>query len=121
VLAPLTALLVARVTLYPALRSAVRRVAAVVAGALVAVALSAVAGSTWWSLGITIVASACPSPRPTDGGWTNDLEDVRPALVDKRGSTGSAGTAHSSTQEGNDGTASGPLRRAQHDPYQPHT
>lgn len=56
VLAPLTALLVAQVTLYQTLRSAVRRVAAVVTGVLVAVALSAVVGFTWWSLGITIVA-----------------------------------------------------------------
>ena len=56
VLAPLTALLVAQVTLYQTMRSAVRRVAAVVVGVLVAVALSAVVGFTWWSLGITIVA-----------------------------------------------------------------
>jgi hypothetical protein len=34
----------------------VRRVAAVVVGVLVAVALSAVVGFTWWSLGVTIVA-----------------------------------------------------------------
>jgi hypothetical protein len=57
VLAPLTALLVVQVTLYQTLRSAVRRVVAVVAGVLVAVALSAVVGFTWWSLGITIVAA----------------------------------------------------------------
>jgi hypothetical protein len=56
VLAPLTALLVAQVTLYQTVFSAVRRVAAVVTGVLVAVALSAVIGFTWWSLGITIVA-----------------------------------------------------------------
>ena len=56
VLAPLTALLVAQVTLYQTIRSAVRRVAAVLVGGLVAVALSAVVGFTWWSLGITIVA-----------------------------------------------------------------
>jgi dsDNA-binding SOS-regulon protein len=56
VLAPLTALLVAQVTLYQTVRSAVRRVSAVVVGVLVAVALSAVVGFTWWSLGITIVA-----------------------------------------------------------------
>jgi uncharacterized membrane protein YgaE (UPF0421/DUF939 family) len=56
VLAPLTALLVAQVTLYQTVFSAVRRVAAVVIGVLVAVALSAVVGFTWWSLGITIVA-----------------------------------------------------------------
>ena len=56
VLAPLTALLVAQVTLYQTVFSAVRRVAAVVVGVLVAVGLSAVVGFTWWSLGITIVA-----------------------------------------------------------------
>jgi hypothetical protein len=56
VLAPLTALLVARVTLYQTMRSSVQRVAAVVTGVLVAVALSAVVGFSWWSLGITIVA-----------------------------------------------------------------
>jgi hypothetical protein len=56
VLAPLTALLVAQVTLYQTVFSAMRRVAAVVAGVLIAVGLSAVVGFTWWSLGITIVA-----------------------------------------------------------------
>jgi hypothetical protein len=56
VLAPLTALLVAQVTLYQTLRSAVRRVASVLAGVLVAVALSAWVGFTWWSLGITVAA-----------------------------------------------------------------
>ena len=56
-LAPLTALLVAQLTLYQTLRSAVRRVAAVVAGVLVAVALSAWVGFTWWSLGITVAAA----------------------------------------------------------------
>lgn len=54
VLAPLTALLVAQVSLYQTLRSAVTRAASVVAGVLVAVALSAWVGFTWWSLGITI-------------------------------------------------------------------
>jgi hypothetical protein len=57
VLAPLTALLVAQVSLYQTLTSAVRRVAAVVAGVLLAVGLSALVGLTWWSLGITIVAA----------------------------------------------------------------
>ena len=54
VLAPLTALLVVQVSLYQTLRSAVRRVASVVAGVLLAVGLSAWVGFTWWSLGITI-------------------------------------------------------------------
>src|ERR1700761_9184859 len=55
VLAPLTALLVAQVSLYRTLRSALRRVSSVVAGVLVAVALSALVGFTWWTLGIVIV------------------------------------------------------------------
>src|SRR6201992_1272077 len=54
-LAPLTALLVAQVSLYQTLRSAFRRVSSVVAGVLVAVALSALVGFTWWTLGIVIV------------------------------------------------------------------
>lgn len=55
VLAPLTALLVAQVSLYQTLRSALRRVGSVVAGVLLAVALSALVGFTWWTLGIVIV------------------------------------------------------------------
>jgi uncharacterized membrane protein YgaE (UPF0421/DUF939 family) len=54
VLAPLTALLVVQVSVYQTLRSAVRRVTAVVVGVLLAVALSAWVGFTWWSLGLTI-------------------------------------------------------------------
>jgi Fusaric acid resistance protein-like len=54
VLAPLTALLVAQVTLYQTLFSAVRRVGAVLAGVLLAVGLSALVGFTWWSLGLTV-------------------------------------------------------------------
>jgi Aromatic acid exporter family member 1 len=57
VLAPLTALLVVQVTMYQTLRSAVQRVVTVVAGVVVAVALSAVAGFTWWSLAILVTAS----------------------------------------------------------------
>jgi hypothetical protein len=57
VLAPLTALLVAQVTLYQTVRSAVRRVAAVVAGVLLALAFSASVGFTWWSLGLTIAVA----------------------------------------------------------------
>jgi uncharacterized membrane protein YgaE (UPF0421/DUF939 family) len=57
VLAPLTALLVAQVTLYQTLFSAVRRVAAVVTGVLLAVALSDLVGFTWWSLGITVAVA----------------------------------------------------------------
>ena len=54
VLAPLTALLVAQVTLYQTVRSAIQRVVAVVVGVLLAVGLSAWVGFTWWSLGLTI-------------------------------------------------------------------
>ena len=54
VLAPLTALLVLQVSIYQTLFSAVRRVAAVVAGVLIALGLSRWVGFTWWSLGLTI-------------------------------------------------------------------
>jgi uncharacterized membrane protein YgaE (UPF0421/DUF939 family) len=54
VLAPLTALLVVQVSIYQTLRSAVRRIAAVVVGVLLALGLSAWVGFTWWSLGIVI-------------------------------------------------------------------
>src|ERR1700743_1373151 len=55
VLAPLTALLVAQVSLYQTLRSALRRVGSVVAGGLVAGALSALGGFPRSPLGIVIV------------------------------------------------------------------
>lgn len=57
VLAPLTALLVAQVTLYQTVHSAVSRVAAVLTGVLVAVGLSAFVPFTWWSLAVVIVAA----------------------------------------------------------------
>ena len=53
-MAPLTALLVVQVSIYQTLRTAVRRVASVVAGVLLALGLSAWVGFTWWSLGIAI-------------------------------------------------------------------
>lgn len=56
VLAPLTALIVVQVTMFQTVRSAVQRVASVVAGVLVALAISAVTGFTWWSLAILIAA-----------------------------------------------------------------
>ena len=56
-LAPLTALLVAQVTVFRTVTSGVERVGSVVAGVLVAVLLSRVVGLTWWSLGITIFVS----------------------------------------------------------------
>ena len=57
ILAPLTALLVVQVTLYQTFRSALQRVASVVAGVVVALGLSAWLGFTWWSLGLTIAAA----------------------------------------------------------------
>jgi uncharacterized membrane protein YgaE (UPF0421/DUF939 family) len=54
VLAPLTALLVVQASVYQTVRSAVRRVASVVAGVLIALGLSVWIGFTWWSLGITV-------------------------------------------------------------------
>jgi uncharacterized membrane protein YgaE (UPF0421/DUF939 family) len=54
VLAPLTAILVLQVSIYQTLFSAVRRVAAVVTGVLIALGLSTWIGFTWWSLGLTI-------------------------------------------------------------------
>jgi len=56
-LAPLTALLVAQLTIFETVKSSLERVGSVVAGVLVAVLLSKVAGLTWWSLGIAIFAS----------------------------------------------------------------
>lgn len=54
VLAPLTAILVVQATRYQTIRSAVQRVASVVAGVVVALAFSAAVGFTWWSLGLVI-------------------------------------------------------------------
>ena len=56
-LAPLTALLVAQLTIFETVKSSVERVGSVVAGVLVAVLLSKVFGLTWWSLGIVVLVS----------------------------------------------------------------
>jgi uncharacterized membrane protein YgaE (UPF0421/DUF939 family) len=56
-LAPLTALLVAQVTVFRTVTSGIDRVGSVVAGVLVAVLISRVVGLSWWSLGITIFVS----------------------------------------------------------------
>jgi hypothetical protein len=56
-LAPLTALLVAQLTVFETVKSSLERVGSVVAGVLVAVALSKVAGLSWWSLAVAIFAS----------------------------------------------------------------
>ncbi|AIS01900.1 FUSC family protein [Streptomyces glaucescens] len=55
--APLTALLVVQVTLYATLTNGIRRVNAVVAGVLVAIAFSLLVGLTWWSLALVIMVS----------------------------------------------------------------
>ncbi|MET7682395.1 FUSC family protein [Streptomyces sp. NPDC005423] len=55
--APLTALLVVQVTLYATITNGIRRVTAVVAGVLVAIAFSLLVGLTWWSLALVIVAA----------------------------------------------------------------
>src|SRR4029453_6342500 len=55
--APLTALLVAQLTIFETVKSGIERVGSVVAGVLVAVGLSNFVGLTWWSLGIVIFAS----------------------------------------------------------------
>ena len=56
-LAPLTALLVAQLTIFETVKSGIERVGSVVAGVLVAVGLSHFVGLTWWSLGIAIFAA----------------------------------------------------------------
>ncbi|MDF3298932.1 FUSC family protein [Streptomyces tropicalis] len=55
--APLTALLVVQVTLFATLKTGIRRVNAVVAGVLVAIAFSLLVGLTWWSLALVILAA----------------------------------------------------------------
>ena len=56
-LAPLTALLVVQATRYQTMRSAVQRVASVVAGVVVALGFTAAVGFTWWSLGLVIAVA----------------------------------------------------------------
>jgi hypothetical protein len=56
-LAPLTALLVVQITTWSTLRSSFDRVASVIAGVLLAVGFSEVAGLSWWSLGTLIFLS----------------------------------------------------------------
>ncbi len=54
VTAPLTAILVVQATRYRTMRSAIQRVAGVVAGVVLALAFAAAVGFTWWSLGLVI-------------------------------------------------------------------
>jgi uncharacterized membrane protein YgaE (UPF0421/DUF939 family) len=56
-LAPLTALLVVQATLFHTIGSAIRRVAAVTAGVLAAVAVAAYVPFSWWVLGLLIAAT----------------------------------------------------------------
>lgn len=57
ILAPLTALLVVQLTLYDTLRSGLRRVVGVVAGVLVAVALTELVAIHWWSLAVAVAGA----------------------------------------------------------------
>jgi uncharacterized membrane protein YgaE (UPF0421/DUF939 family) len=57
VVAPLTALLVAQATLFQTIGSAIRRVAAVTAGVLAAVAVAAYVPFSWWVLGLLIAGT----------------------------------------------------------------
>jgi uncharacterized membrane protein YgaE (UPF0421/DUF939 family) len=57
VLAPLTALLVVQATLFHTISSAIRRVAAVTAGVLAAVAVAAYVPFSWWVLGLLVAGT----------------------------------------------------------------
>jgi uncharacterized membrane protein YgaE (UPF0421/DUF939 family) len=57
VLAPLTALLVVQATLFNTIGSAIRRVAAVTAGVLAAVAVAAYVPFSWWVLGLLVAGT----------------------------------------------------------------
>src|SRR6266536_3534870 len=57
VLAPLTALLVVQASLFHTIGSAIRRVAAVTAGVLAAVAVAAYVPFSWWVLGLLVAGT----------------------------------------------------------------
>jgi uncharacterized membrane protein YgaE (UPF0421/DUF939 family) len=57
IVAPLTALLVAQATLFHTIGTAIRRVAAVTAGVLAAVAVAAYVPFSWWVLGLLIAGT----------------------------------------------------------------
>jgi len=57
VLASLTALLVVQLTMYETVSSGLQRVASVLAGVVIAVAVASYVGLTWWSLGSVVAAS----------------------------------------------------------------
>ncbi len=56
-LAALTAVLVAQITIFATVRTGIERIGSVIAGVLVAVLLSRVVGPSWWGLGIVIFAA----------------------------------------------------------------
>src|SRR5689334_12511948 len=57
ILAPLTAILIVQVTVYQTVAEGLQRVLSVLAGVVVAVALAAVVGLTWWSLGAAVAVT----------------------------------------------------------------
>jgi hypothetical protein len=57
VLAPLTALLVTQITLVKTITGSLQRVGSVIAGVLLALAVAALLGLHWWSIGLVIFAS----------------------------------------------------------------
>jgi Fusaric acid resistance protein-like len=59
VLAPLTALLVLQASLYQTIHSAIRKVASVTVGVLVAVGVAEFIGFSWWQLALVIGAALC--------------------------------------------------------------
>ena len=89
-LAPLTALLVAQLTIFETVKSGVERVGSVVAGVLIAMLVTKVVGLTWWSLGITILASLVIGMLLRLGDHTREvpISAMRVLAV-----TGQAGTA----------------------------
>ncbi|MGK5682264.1 FUSC family protein [Actinoplanes sp. URMC 104] len=57
ILAPLTAILVVQVTVFQTVTEGFQRVLSVLAGVMVSVGLAAIAGLSWWSLGLVVAAS----------------------------------------------------------------
>ena len=86
--APLTALLVVQASTVGTLRMGLVRVGAVLTGVLVAVAVAAAVGLTWWSLGLVIAASLVLAKvlrlaRAVAGGA--DQRDAHPRRVEPGG------------------------------------
>src|SRR5215212_10040434 len=57
ILAPLTALLVVQLTVYETVAQGVQRIFSVLTGVLVALAIAAVVGLSWWSLGAVVAVA----------------------------------------------------------------